>query len=139
MEHTRIAALVPVGEHCDMSAVNEGIWLSVGHVNSIEVSLEQAQNEATKAAETISQLQGAIASHDTAIAELNQTIQDRDAELGHRDAEIERLNAEIVELKKAPAGGFSTTTKDSDEGEKPDPKSKYFKSSWNQEAAKYAK
>jgi uncharacterized coiled-coil protein SlyX len=139
MEYPRISALVPEGEHCDMEAMNECIWLSVGHVNSIEVSLEQAQNEAANAAQRISELESTLATHDQAVSELNQSIQDKDAELGHKDAEIEKLNARISELEKKPAGDFSSTTKTEDEGGKPDPKAKYFQSTYNQEALKYAK
>lgn len=133
MEYPNIIALVPSGEHFDAAAMNdEGIWLTPGHVSAIEVSLTEAQTQSA----------GFLAQIEDMNAQVNassEKVNDLEATVGHRDAEIERLNAEIVELKKAPAGGFSTTTKDSDEGEKTDPKSKYFQSSWNQEAAKYAK
>jgi hypothetical protein len=41
MPYTRIISLVPDGEHFDASAIGEGVWLSTGHLNSIESSLEQ--------------------------------------------------------------------------------------------------
>lgn len=111
MEYPRITALVPQGEHFDSSAMNEGIWLTVGHVNSIENSLETVNGSVATL----------TAARDNLQQELNQARQDAQTaatqaqnDLQTRDQQISNLQTEIATLKKGPASEFKTTTRDED-------------------------
>lgn len=87
-KYAKIAALVPQGEHFDESAiVNEGGWVSTGHLDAIEASLgtvpegyvAQAELDAANALvtdrdSTISSLQTASAEKDATIAKHVATI-----------------------------------------------------------------
>jgi hypothetical protein len=111
MEYPRITALVPQGEHFDSSALNEGIWLTVGHVNSIETSLDAVNGSV-----------GALtAERDTLQQQLTLSQQDAQTaatqaqnDLQARDQKITSLETEIANLKKGPAGDFQTTTREQD-------------------------
>lgn len=108
MEYTNITALVPTGEHFDSSAINEGVYLTVAHVNAIEKSLG---GHATALADQALQAQQAVAAQQTAEASLataNQTIADRDATIVAKDAEI-------AKLKAGPAADMKETAKDKDD------------------------
>ncbi len=39
MKYPQLNSLVPAGEHFDESAINEGVYLTSGHLNSIETQL----------------------------------------------------------------------------------------------------
>jgi len=111
MEYPRITALVPQGEHFDSTAMNEGIWLTVAHVDSIENSLESVNgNVATLTTE-----------RDNLQQQLNQARQDAQtnatqaqSDLQARDQEITNLKTEIATLKKGPASEFQNTSREED-------------------------
>lgn len=107
MEYPRITALVPNGEHFDSSALNEGIWLTSGHVNAIENALE-ANNGGLTALTT---------ERDNLQQQLTQAQQDAQTaatqaqnNLQARDQQIAGLQTEIANMKKSPAGEFTQTT-----------------------------
>src|SRR5688500_1860631 len=112
MELTRIIALVPENEHFDATALNEGIWLTVGHVSNIENALSTqaaSQAEVTSQRDNIQQqLTDAQAASQTATVTHQQ-------EIAQRDQQIATLNAEIANLKKSPAGEFQNTNRGQDE------------------------
>lgn len=108
MEYTNIISLVPQGEHFDTAAVNEGVWLSQGHLDSIENNLVANASVVTgltsQRDEQALQAQQATAE----LATANQTIADRDATIASQQAQID-------ELKKGPATAAQQTTKDADD------------------------
>lgn len=115
MEYTQVISLVPNGEHFDATAVNEGVWLSQGHLDAIEGQLQA--HAAT------------IAGHDEVVNGLNQQLQDQalqaqqavsdletaNGTISTQTTRIQELEAEVARLQKAPAGGFTSTVKELDE------------------------
>lgn len=110
MEFNHILAAVPEGEHFDASAINEGVWISTGHLGNIEALLENANVLVNQANE---QLQTAAAN----IEEANTKVETATTTIAEKDAEIERLNAEIASLKAAPAKEITQTVKEGDDKE----------------------
>lgn len=108
MEYTNVSALVPQGEDFDATAVNEGVWLSQGHLDAIENNLAA---HASVLAEQSIQAQQAVAAQQAAEASLataNQTIADRDAAIVSKDAEI-------AALKAGAAAKMKDTSKENDD------------------------
>lgn len=112
MEYTNIIAAVPEGEHFDAAAVNEGVWMSQGHLQSIEnvlaanagrvANLEnQISTDATKHADDLQAVNGQLATAKETITAHEQTIAD--------------LQAEVATLKQSAAGQFSQTSKPGDD------------------------
>lgn len=106
--YEKITALVPDGEHFDSSAINEGVYLTEGHVANIEVELK---NNAA-----------AIAQHDATVTDLNgklntanQQLETSNQQLTAKDTEITALKNEVAELKKKPAADFTQTSKEKDD------------------------
>lgn len=108
MEYTHIISAVPEGEHFDSSAINEGVWLSVGHLDSIESRLAGHTEE-------VNALNSGIAAHETAIEGLNATIAANEAVVSERDARIVELEGEVAKLKAAPAASLTGTSIDKDD------------------------
>lgn len=119
MKYDQILGLVPTGEHCDMSAMNEGIFLSVGHVTAIENALAanasiktQFDSEALRAQQAETSLATANTARETAEASLvtaNQTITTQ-------KTKITELEARVAELEEeAPV---TATVKEKDKGGK---------------------
>ena len=101
MEHTQIISLVPEGEYFDASAINEGVYLSVAHLNAIEAQLALSAGNIEAAMEEVSAANSAV---DAA----KQTI-DQQA------ATIAALEEEVKTLKQTPAAPVSATTKEGDD------------------------
>ena len=108
MEYPNIISAVPEGEHFDASAVNEGVWLSQAHLDSLENRLQENAGSISSAA-------AAVESGNAAIEAANTTIADRDATIAAKDEEIATLTAENAKLKAGPAGSFSNTSKEQDD------------------------
>lgn len=108
MEYPQITSLVPEGEHFDASAINEGIYFTAGHVNSIEAALEVNATTLAAAQQEKQALETANGNFQTTIAGLNETIQQKDEAMA-------ALQAENAELKKKPASEFSETSKEKDD------------------------
>ncbi len=115
MELNNVKALVPANEDFDASAVNEGVWLSEGHLNAIETELG---NNAT----LVGELKNTIAENATAISTANQAVTDAEAKLATanetitaHESTIQSLNEQIVALKANPAGEGHSTSKEKDD------------------------
>lgn len=83
MKYPNLNALVPEGEHFDESAINEGVYLTVAHINAIEQSLSpeplnQLQQQLDAANQKVTDLQNQLQQAPAAdtVANLNQQIQD---------------------------------------------------------------
>lgn len=111
MEYTRITALVPDGEHFDASAMNEGIWLTVSHVNAIETSLEAAGGALATMTTERDNVQQQLAQSQTAAQTAATQAQ---SDLQARDAQIATLQTQVADLSKKPASEFLTTTRAED-------------------------
>jgi chromosome segregation ATPase len=138
MKFPKISAAVPQGEHFDESAVNEGVWLSENHLNSIENALSVSEKNA---AEVATSLETANASINTLTEQLatekenvtkvttekeasDKKITDLATEhataLEAKDAKIAKLEAEIVVLGKKPSGtGSAVVTTEDENAEDP--------------------
>ena len=101
MEHTQIISLVPQGEYFDASAINEGVYLSVAHLDAIEASLAMSAGNIEAATEEVSAANAAV---DAA----KQTIE-------QQAATIADLKAQVETLKQTPAAPVSATTKEGDD------------------------
>lgn len=115
MEYTQITSLVPEGENFDSTAVNEGVIVSEGHLQSIETRLSEnataINGHATAVQELNNQITEANTARDTAVNNLttaNQTI-------ATKDEEITKLNNRITELQKQPGAEVVDTRRDEDE------------------------
>lgn len=111
MEYTNIIAAVPAGEHFDASAVNEGVWMSVAHLNSIEAVMATFN---TQLDDQALQAQQAVEANGT----LTDALNTANATIEERNAEIASLQQQIADLKAAPAAPITQTTKEGDEFEK---------------------
>lgn len=115
MPYTRITSLVPEGEHFDESAVGEGVWLSTGHLNSIESTLEQS----TVALETAeANLTANIEQGTVIVQERNEAqaaLQTANATIATQTTRIAELEAQVAQLGKAPSGSGSTLVVEKDE------------------------
>lgn len=107
----RISALVPDGEHFDATALNEGIWLTVGHVNNIENALETHEASAIQLTTERDTLQQQLTEAQTA-AQASATQHQQ--EIAQRDERIATLQSENEKLKKTPAAEFQATSRPED-------------------------
>jgi hypothetical protein len=107
MEYNNIISAVPQGEHFDVSAVNEGVWLSVGHLDSIE-------NKFNGHAAAVDALNATIAENSAAIEAANATITANNETIVANNARIAELEAEVAKLKAGPAASLTSTTTDKD-------------------------
>lgn len=108
MDYKNIISAVPEGEHFDATAINEGVWMSQAHLNSIETAMAGYATD----------LQGAINNTATSIQineEVGVLLIAANATIAERDATIEALNGQIATLKAAPAAPITQTAKDIDE------------------------
>jgi len=109
MEFNNIVALVPEGEHFDESAiVNEGVFLTIAHVQNIENTLAGAAQQITAAESNVATAQGLVSEATESVTAANNTI-------AERDATIAELNTQIAALKAAPAAPIQQTGKEKDE------------------------
>jgi chromosome segregation ATPase len=141
MEYTQIKALVPEGEHFDTTAINEGVWLSEGHLNKLEESLsglaaakasliqqhETAIATLNKEHETV--LSGVKTENDAVVSSINekltnQALQAQQATEGlntanetiaARDARIVELEAKVAKLENEAPKPKQSAGKDKDE------------------------
>lgn len=109
MQFNNIVALVPEGEHFDESAiVNEGVFLSLGHVQNIENAINGHAAAIATATANTEAAQVLASEANEALTTANNTIVER-------DATIADLNAQIATLKAAPAATMQQTGKEKDE------------------------
>ncbi len=112
MKYPKLNSLVPAGEHFDESAINEGVYLTTGHVNSIEetlaghvAALNAVNVQLTEANNSITTLNEAATTSATTI----KTQAERIVEL---EGQVEKLGKD--------ASGTGTTLKAVDETEQPE-------------------
>ena len=111
MKYPQIQALVPKGEHFDESAsLNEGGYLSTGHLSAIE-------NDLATNTQALEQANAMIETHANSIADLNATIATMQtaadtaiANAATQTARIANLEAEVKELGSKPSGTGTTVT-----------------------------
>jgi chromosome segregation ATPase len=115
MPYTRIISLVPDGEHFDASAIGEGVWLSTGHLNSIENSLEQNGAAFETSEATIKTLNEEMAIANTALETAVSELGEKNTTIQTQSARITELEAQVAALGKAPSGSGSTLVVDKDE------------------------
>lgn len=108
MEYANVIAAVPAGESFDASAVNEGVWLSVAHLDNVEAALAGNASYVAESQATIAALTATGAELVTSNSAAAQTI-------AERDATIAAQAAEIATLKAAPAGNMQQTSKEKDD------------------------
>lgn len=108
MEYTHIISLVPEGEHFDATAVNEGVWLTEGHMAAIEEKLNGNVNAVRLAQEAANASAQEIQSLTDQLNASKQTVAERDATIAAQAAEIEKLKA-------GPAGQQQQTKKEGDD------------------------
>ena len=104
MKYPHLSATVPQGEHFDSSAVNEGVWLTAAHIDSIEASL------ATNAELVISNSNSA-----ETISGLNTAASDNATTISTQAARIQELEAQVVELGGKASGNGSVLVVKEDE------------------------
>lgn len=121
MEFPQLTALVPSGEHHDFTALNEGIWLSAGHIANIENALATAATNATTAT--------------TATVDLQQQLQTANDSLTAANTRISELEGEVSGLKKQPHGSFQATTSTQDKPPVASVKEETFMTSFDKELA----
>lgn len=106
--YEQLTSLVPEGEHFDASAINEGVYLTEGHLVNIESALA-ANAGAVSAIQQ--QLDEATSQRDTA----QQSVNGLTESISQKDARIQELEAKVVDLEKKPAGEFSEKGKDKED------------------------
>jgi hypothetical protein len=96
---TSVLALVPQGEHFDqtLATVNEGIYLTEGHLQNIE--------DALTASESVNDM---VTERDGQITTLQGEIADLESAAATKDARIAELEQEVATLGKEPSGTGST-------------------------------
>lgn len=108
MEFKHIIGLVPDGEHFDAAAINEGVWISQGHLVNIESAFAQVDSLEAQANENIEKLNGRITEMEEAATAAASTIQ-------QKDERIAELEAEVAALKEQPAADLKDTSKQNDD------------------------
>jgi len=108
MEFKHIIALVPDGEHFDAAAINEGVWISQGHLVNIESAFATAHTLKGDADNDIEVLNDRITEMEEAATAAASTIQ-------QKDDRIAELEAEVAALKAQPAAPIQATVKENDD------------------------
>lgn len=112
MELTNIIAAVPAGEHFDATAVNEGVWMSKGHLESIENVL--AVN-ASRVSELENQISADATRHTEDAQALGAQLATAQGTITAHEQTIADLKAEVATLKNGAASQFSNTSKQTDD------------------------
>ena len=120
MEYTQIISLVPQGEHFDSAAINEGVYLTVAHINAIEASLAANAQTVSSLNDKIKLANEAKKKADDNLIAANTTIESQKTTLKEKETEITTLNTKVEELEND--GSVTQTTKASDKNPKTKPK-----------------
>lgn len=116
-KYPQIESLVPEKEHFDESAINEGVYLTVGHIDNIEQTLANA----TTATEAIQESLDAEVEKTTeltaTINSLNQAATATTQAIAAKDAAIIVLEAKVAELGGKSSGKGTALTIKEDEQE----------------------
>ena len=108
MKYPQLNSLVPAGEHFDESAVNEGVFLSVAHIDAIEQNLaghegvlQAVQTQLDTAKETNTTHEATIVTHEATISTLT-------TENKNQSDKILELQGIVAKLNKKPSGQGSS-------------------------------
>lgn len=119
MKFPHINALVPEGEHFDESALNEGIYVSVGHFNAIEKALAAA----AVSVEQLNTANATIAERNASVQNLNTTVSEKETHIGSLNQKVNELEAKVAELGGQSSGsGSGLPTPDDPKPEEADKK-----------------
>lgn len=105
MKFPNVTAQVPKDEHFDGSAVNEGIWLSAGHVNNVENALATSAANNTTQQARIDELTNQLTAANTSLSDAQTNLQTANTKIGD-------LQTEVKTLKEQPAGAIAQTGKE---------------------------
>ena len=98
MKYPQIESLVPETEHFDLSAINEGVYLTVGHINNIEESLQTSSTAVEAVQNNLATANNTIEELNQSISTLNDTVTANENTIADRDATITALEARVTEL-----------------------------------------
>lgn len=112
MKYPRIATLVPQGEHFDESAIiNEGGFLSVGHLSGIEAALENNNVEALEQANaTITDLTNERDNTALELSAAQENLETANGTIAERDTTIVELQAQLAQFTSNASGQGTVTT-----------------------------
>jgi chromosome segregation ATPase len=118
MEYTQVTALVPEKEHFDATAVNEGVWVSQGHLGAIETRLQQDSTAIAAHATEVEGLGGQIISLNEQVTASATELANANETIAAKDTEIAALNAKITELENKTEEPKQTTKVADETGKK---------------------
>lgn len=107
MEYTNIISVVPQGEVFDSSAVNEGVWMSVAHMNAVEKLLSDN-------AAAVASVKGQFDSEALLRQEAETKLVAANDSNVEKDNTISAQAEEIKTLKAGAAGKMKETGKEND-------------------------
>lgn len=108
MEYTRINALTPEGEFFQSEALNEGIWLSVGHLNALESQLETDMVTTEQLRKQNSNLDAQLAAMTDMMQRENEAAATLRTENQKYAQRIVELEAQVTILGQQPSGPGTT-------------------------------
>jgi hypothetical protein len=111
MKYQKIASLVPAGEHFEEKAVNEGVWLSVAHIEAIESVLAADPDRSE-----IDRLTTELSAAQQANATLTQSMETLNAAKQSDTTIIQELRDKVAEFEAGSSGG-GTNIRTGKEGE----------------------
>lgn len=104
-QFSKIIALVPAGEHFNAEAiVNEGIYLTAGHLAAVEAALNRSVKQEQDLLTLTGTLQDQLTTATTALTATQ-------SQLTEANTKVTGLETQVEALKKAPAADFGNTTK----------------------------
>lgn len=112
MKLVKVLTLVPETEHFDpeLATVNEGIYLTEGHLQNIEDAL--AGNE------SVSEM---VTEKDNQVTQLQGEVEALESNVATKEARIQELEQQVESLGKEPSGTGSTLTTSEDPNSDPKP------------------
>ncbi len=117
MKYPRLNELIPEGEHFDESAVNEGVWLTVTHLNNIEESLSQSTTAIEAVENNLAVANNNISELEKTVNDLQKSVNDANQTITKNNSTIAALQAKITELGGQSSGNGTTLLIQQDEAE----------------------
>lgn len=108
MKYPQLNSLVPATEHFDESAINEGVYLSIAHIDSIEQTLAGSSTLQAGLDET-------IATHAATIASLTGEKETAEKELTVNATRIKELQDQVAALSGESSGKGTVISTKADE------------------------
>lgn len=120
MEYPKLISLVPATEHFDASAIGEGVWLSVGHINAIESAMTISETSLAESAASLEAANGNVQTLTDENATLTSDAVTAKTASDAQGAKIVALEAQVALLGAKPSGAGSSLKTDKDDAtEKP--------------------